>query len=90
MARFAAGLRALPGLEVAERVDTNIVFFRPTGPGWDAGSLRRALAERGVLLVQLGERLRAVTHLDVQGEQIEQALALMAEVLNGPPPENGT
>jgi threonine aldolase len=86
MARFAAGLRALPGLEVAERVDTNIVFFRPTGPGWDAGRLRRALAARGVLLVQLGERLRAVTHLDVDGEQIEEALAIMAEVLNGPPP----
>jgi len=87
MQRLAAGLRAIDGLSVDDRVDTNILFFEVTHPAWDAAALSAALARRGVQFVQLGHRLRAVTHLDVDAEQIDTAVALTAELLAGPPPE---
>jgi threonine aldolase len=40
------------------------------------------LAARGVLVVPFGpKRLRAVTHLDVSAEDVEQAAEVMREVL---------
>lgn len=81
MQLLARGLRQIDGLRVAERVDTNILFFEVTRPGWDAARLRAALAERGVGMVQLGQRIRAVTHLDVSRDEVATAVAITAELL---------
>lgn len=72
-ARLAEGLRQL-GLEV-EPVETNLVFFRAF-PGF-----LEAIAEAGVRMGGVGQRLRAATHLDVTPEQIERALAVVARVV---------
>ena len=77
--RLAEGLAELPGVEIdPETVETNIVIFSVA----DDAALRDQLAERGVEVTALGGgRIRAVTHLDVDGEGIETALKTCAEIL---------
>jgi hypothetical protein len=42
------------------------------------------LADAGVLLVPFGPtRLRAVTHLDVSADQVEEAAEIVAKMLGG-------
>ena len=62
--RLAEGLADMPGVQIdVDRVETNIVVFGV------AGRVRRSAAtstKRGVQVAPLGpQRLRAVTHLDV-------------------------
>ncbi len=75
--RLAAGLSRL-GLEVEPPPETNIVMF-----GFeDAPGLSRALRARGVLINPTGpRRLRAVTHLDVSSEDVDEALARIEPAL---------
>ena len=63
--RLAEGLAELPGVEIdLPRVETNIVVFGVP----DAYGLCGALYEQGVQVAPLDpRRLRAVTHLDVDG-----------------------
>lgn len=79
--RFAEGLAEIPGIEVDPKsVETNMVFFshRSVPPA----ALQSALAERGLLLsLGHGGRLRAVTHLDVDDDAIEEALATIGRTL---------
>ncbi len=52
--------------------DTNIVMFEPSDPG----GFQRVAAERGLLFGRFDRaRLRAVTHLDVGPDDLEEALA---------------
>lgn len=67
--RLAEGLKAL-GLAI-EPVETNMVFVRI--PPEQVAPLAAHLREHGVLAL-VGERLRLVTHLDVDAAQIERAL----------------
>ncbi|MFN8643771.1 MAG: low-specificity L-threonine aldolase [Candidatus Binatia bacterium] len=77
--RFAHGLRAL-GLTVTPEPETNIVLFG----GRDVGRLWQALRERQVLVNPVdAQTLRAVTHLDVTAEDIEDALGRIGEALLG-------
>lgn len=77
--RLAEGLEAL-GLTVAPAPETNIVLFG----GRDVGRLWMALHERQVLVNPVDRQtLRAVTHLDVTAEDIEDALGRMGEALLG-------
>lgn len=81
--RLAAGASRIGGIDAAEP-ETNIVMldFRPPHPDPDA--VLAGLAERGVLMVRFGpQRLRAVTHLDVDDEGIELALEALGKVLEG-------
>ncbi len=73
--RLAEGLAALPGIVLdPATVETNLVFFDVTG-ALDAAAAVERLAARGVLMGAMGPRtIRAVTHLDVTGDQVEQAL----------------
>lgn len=70
--RLAEGLAGIEGIEIdPSRVETNIVIFEVDG----ALELCGALWDAGVELSPLGpRRLRAVTHLDVDGEGVEIAL----------------
>lgn len=65
-----------------DEVETNLVMVKVEGSRFDAASLSAALAERGVRVLPLGERiLRFVTHLDVGPEDVEKLDAAMLEIL---------
>ena len=76
-ARLAAGLEGLPGLTV-EKPQTNILFADLAGER--AAGLMDHLKSRGVLATGL-YRLRFVTHLDVDAEGVDRAVAAMREYL---------
>ena len=76
--RLAAGLEGLPGLTV-ETPQTNIVFVDVAGAR--ATGLLEHLRDRGVLATGL-YRLRFVTHLDVDAEGVDRAVAAVREHLN--------
>jgi len=82
--RLAEGLRELPRLRVdVDRVTTNIVIVeveRPDG----AGLLVDGCRARKVKIHAVGPRaIRCVTHKDVDGEDIERALAAVREITAG-------
>jgi threonine aldolase len=83
MQALAAGLRAIPGIKVPERVDTNILFFSISSADMRAAGFEAGMRERGVLLYRLGSRLRAVTHLDVSSEEVERAIGAARLVMDG-------
>ena len=74
-------LRSVPGLDV-EEVETNIVLFDPTPLGKHPPDVAAELAERGVRVSVLENRLmRAVTHLDVSRADVEAAATIAVEIL---------
>ena len=75
--RLAAGLAGLPGLTV-ETPQTNIVFADLAGDR--AATLMPFLKSRGVLATGL-YKLRFVTHLDVNDDDIERAISAVREHL---------
>jgi threonine aldolase len=75
---LASGLAALPGVEIDPRkVETNIVIFEVD----DAPALVERLADRVELWAMDARRVRAITHLDVSVDDIERALAAIADAL---------
>lgn len=75
--RFAEGLAEL-GLEVEETPQTNIVMFRVS----DVSSFVKRILAAGVRIGMAGpSRLRAVTHLDVSGSDIEEALIRIGDAV---------
>jgi threonine aldolase len=75
--RLAAGLAAL-GVEVDPPPETNMVLFR--GP--DVGRLWNALLARDVLVNPIDRHtFRAVTHLDVTADDIDDALDRIGSAL---------
>lgn len=77
--RLAEGLAALPGVEIdLTRVQTNMVYVGID----DAATVAADWAEHGVLSNALGARsIRLVTHRDLGDDEIERALAIVAERL---------
>lgn len=76
-ARLASGLTRI-GVRVDPPPETNMVMFEIEAPE----AFQRGLAERGVLVNATGPgRFRAVTHLDVSGEDVDEALGHIEEVL---------
>jgi threonine aldolase len=82
---LAERLSQLPGVVVdASRVSTNIVIFDISGLGLSTLQFSRDLKSRGVLANGISPtHMRAVTHMDVSGEQCEQAAEILAEVATG-------
>jgi threonine aldolase len=80
---LAAGMAGLPGLELDPAlVETNIIFVRVTG--MPARAFADRLGSKQVLTLALGEaECRFVLHADVDGEDVERAVAAMGEVLPG-------
>jgi threonine aldolase len=78
---LAAGLSEIPGIELeASTTETNIVRFRT--PERDARMVARALAERGVLVLDTGpDSIRAVTHLMISTSDIKEALRVSVNVM---------
>jgi len=82
--RLAEGLAGLPGVKLdPSSIETNIVFFELAGALTAPAAVERLLAG-GVRMGALGARtIRAVTHLDVDADGIERALAVAREVFKG-------
>jgi threonine aldolase len=80
LAERLAGLRGV-SLDLAT-VQSNIVIFRMAEGAPDAATIVTRAEEEGVLISAFGVRtLRAVTHLDVSGDQCRRAADLLAEVI---------
>jgi threonine aldolase len=76
--RLADGLAALERVTLdPERIETNIVLFEVP----DAPALVRSLSDQVELLAADATHVRAVTHLDVDELEIDQALAAIAAAL---------
>lgn len=80
--RLAEGLDALDAYSVdMEAVQTNIVFIDTSGTGLSEAEVSTALRGRGVLVNPMGrDMLRAVTHLDVDDDDIDRALEAFARI----------
>jgi threonine aldolase len=81
--RLAQALAALPGLDVdLGNVQTNMVFAGTRGTGVPAAALVERLAAQGVLcLDEAPWSVRFVTHLDVDDEGVDLAIAGVSEAL---------
>ena len=79
--RLAEGIAGLPGIDVTvEAVETNIVMFRSTVV--PAPELTVRLAAHGVAILDRDhENCRAVTHLDVSADDIDNAVAAFKAAL---------
>jgi threonine aldolase len=82
-ARVLAERLATPATGRGARVDlanveTNLVLIDVDVPG---ELVVREARERGVLLMAMGTRLRAVTHLDVSRSDVEQAADVIGSAL---------
>ena len=81
--RLAAGIAAIDGLRIdAGSVETNLVYFDVIAESWSAEKLSDALRTRDVRISTMGARtLRAVTHLDIDAEDVDAALAALRETM---------
>jgi len=81
--QLARGVARIDGLSIdLARVQTNIVYFDVTREDLTAEELVRGLGGRGVRVLSVGPtRLRAVTHYGITADDIERALAALADVM---------
>ena len=82
-AALARGMAQIPGITV-ERPETNLLFFDTVGTGLTATEFAARLRPHGVT-VSVSDRFRgrACTHLDVTMVQIDEAVAIMRQVVTG-------
>ena len=80
---LATQLATIPGITLnAAKVQTNIVIFDLKKSGWSSSDFLQAIAKRHVLAVPVdSEKVRMVTHLDVDRNDVEKAAAVVREVL---------
>src|SRR5438067_7893284 len=81
---LATQLAAIPGITLnPAKVKTNIVIFDAKKSGWSSSDFLQAIAKRNVLAVPVdNERVRMVTHLDVDRNDVEKAATVVQEVLH--------
>lgn len=81
---LAGALHAIKGVAISpEEVETNIVIFDVAGTGMDAQSVTERLRACGVLMLPRSPtQIRAVTHLDVDAEDIGHAIETIHQVLS--------
>ena len=79
LARRLAGID--PSLVDAARVQTNIVNCFVERPGTDAAEIARALQSRGVRVLGRRNRIRFVTHAQVDEAAVDAAVDALARVL---------
>ena len=63
--------------------DTNIVFFDMKPCGKDNEDVVRGLLEKGVRMSEIGTQIRAVTHLDINDDDITSTITALDQVVNG-------
>jgi threonine aldolase len=80
---LARRLAEVPGIGLdPAKVQTNIVIFDLKKTRRSSGDFLKSLANRAVLAVPVdNERVRMVTHLDVDREDVEKAAGIVREIL---------
>jgi len=82
---LASGLANINGLECeVGKMATNLVFFEIKKPGMTGAQFVKACQERGVGMgtsAGSATRIRAVTHLDVNRQDIDAALKIISDVM---------
>ena len=89
--RLADGIRQIDELRLEpDPVDTNLVFFQ-VDPSWGtAAEFSAQLGERGLLVLPTAPtKVRAVTHLNVDGNDVEKAIGILKEVVRRSPTAAG-
>jgi threonine aldolase len=81
---LATELAKIKGFQInPEHVETNILVFDVSESGFSVAEVLGKLKTKGILMVAFGHTLaRAVTHLDVSGEDIETAIRIVHEVFD--------
>jgi threonine aldolase len=80
--RLADGLKKLKPVKLdLKTVQTNILYFSVPGREREFDGWLDRLKEKQVLALYLGARWRMVTHNDVDGDDVDRALAAWKEVL---------
>jgi threonine aldolase len=81
--RLADIIRSIEELELRPaKIDTNIVIFAVDPKFGTASEFATALKERGLLMLSVGQHLiRAVTHLDVNGNDVERAGEILRDTV---------
>jgi len=84
--RLAQGLALIKNILIRpEEVETNILYFDISPSRRSAQEIASALKQRRIMVHPTGKSLiRAVTHLDVSFQDIEEALQGVEEVMNRP------
>ena len=79
---LATRLAQVPGITLdPAKVQTNIVIFDLKKSGWSSSDFLQALAKRNVMAVPVdAERVRMVTHLDVDRSGVEKAAITVGEM----------
>lgn len=85
--RLADGLAAIPGIRTdPAEVQTNICMFRVTDPRFTVDAFLASARDLGLSVALLGHgRVRAVTHLGIQARDVDDAVAIVAKVLDRGP-----
>ena len=80
--RLAEAIRQIDGLELdPEVVDTNLVFFSIDPACGTAREFSDQLKERGLLMLPTSPtKIRAVTHLDVNRDDVDRAIVILKDV----------
>ena len=80
---LAEALSRIPGIKIdPAKVQTNIVIYNVKGTGLSSADFLAALAKRKVMAVPVdNERVRMVTHLDVNRADVEKAATTVQEVV---------
>ena len=83
---FADRLSHIPGIVLdPPEVETNLVFFNVEKTGPSAKEISDRLLEKGIRIGIEGEfRMRLVTHLDVDWNDIEEAAEVLTNVITHP------
>jgi len=81
--RLGDHIANVPGLELfTPTIESNIVFFDPSGAGLTSKQVHDALLERGVRMgLTYGNMIRAVTHLDVSRADIDAVGQALTEAV---------
>jgi len=82
--KLTHALCAMGGVTVnPEEVETNIVIFDVTKTRKNAQTVTDYLKQRGVLMLPISQtQIRAVTHLDINRQDIDQAIEVLGQVLS--------
>ncbi len=85
---LASAVRQCEGLTLQpEQIDTNIVIFRVDPALGTAAALVEALRQQGVLVLATSpEKIRAVTHLDVDERQVRRAGTILQQIVQAKSP----
>jgi threonine aldolase len=81
--RLAEAVAQMPGVSIdVDSVETNIVYFNVDAATGTAKALCDRLYEAGVWMLPIGpQRVRAVTHLDVDASGIDRAIEVLDRTL---------